>query len=138
METGSKHNQVKKIINDYIQVLIEFGKRNAPLAMETLERVVTTDLKIISNGNQIISSSAEFLERWKNIKQKFPVVTISNLSENPVIEENRAAIWYQFERTGPHDQKMQAQIICIITIEKGKIDHVLQVIHEKGSGHIDP
>lgn len=106
-------------------------------SLEELEKYISTNLHMYNNGQMIAKNSADYLERIKNLQKKYSSFQISEPLEEPLINGNKAAIYYKLDLLTHLGQHKQIYIIGLVTIEKDKISHWTEVTNEKSGGTWD-
>lgn len=119
----------------------QFQKWCSPSAatpsLSELEKYISKNLQMSSNGQSVTRSSANYLDRLLKFQKKYSSFQISEPLEEPIIYDNRAAIYYRLDLTTKTGQHKQVYIMGLVTIEDDKISRWIQVTNEKGLGTWD-
>jgi hypothetical protein len=130
--------QARTLVEGILELFAEFGKTNAQADAAKLGRFFSPNLQVVSNENNVVSNLNQFQERIRTWKSNYPTITYSKLLVEPVVSANRVAIRYNAEPTDKSGKKHRLQILAILTLENDKVTSWHEVIHEKGTGSVDP
>ena len=130
--------QARTLVEGILELFTELGKTNAKADAGKLGRYFSPSLQLVSNENNVVSNLNQFQERIATWKSNFPTTTYSKLLVEPVVSANRVAIRFNAEPTDKSGKKHRLQIIAILTLENDKVTSWHEVIHEKGTGSVDP
>ena len=102
-----------------------------------IEKYLSKNLQMFNNGQLVVSSAANYLDRLKKFQKKYSDFKISEPIEEPLICNNQAAIYYKLDLTTHNGQHKQVYIMGLFTIEKDKISRWIEVTNEKDVGNWD-
>lgn len=113
----------------------QFSKWCAPgaaaVTLNDLEKYISKDLQLFNNGKNVAKSSANYLERVQKFQKKYTKFQVSEPLEEPLINENRASIYYKVDLTTHSGQHKQLFILGLLTLENDKISRWIEVSNEK-------
>jgi hypothetical protein len=107
-----------------------------PTANE-LEKYLSKNLQMFNNGQLVVKSAANYLDRLQKFQKKYSNFQISEPLEEPLIHDNQATIYYQLDLTTKSGQHKQVFIMGLLTIEDNKISRWIEVTNEKGASNWD-
>jgi hypothetical protein len=127
-----------------LQVIYEFftyfqkciTQSKAPNASE-IEQHLSKNFEISSNGQIVGKTAAEYLTRMQKFQKKYSRFEISKPLSEPVLQDNRLAIFYKVNLTAQTGQNKEVFIMALANIEDNKIRSWTQVANEKGTGDWD-
>jgi len=103
-----------------------------------LERYLSPQFKITSNGNLIGRNAADYLSRAKKLLEKYSRFEISKPLEEPIHSGNEIALYYRVDLTPKNGgAPKQVYIFALGTIEDHHIARWTQVTHQQGTGDWD-
>jgi hypothetical protein len=97
-----------------------------------LEKYLSKNLQMFNNGQLVVKSAAHYLDRLKKFQSKYSSFQISEPLEEPLVEDNRASIYYKLDLTTRNKQHIEVYIMGLFTIEQDKISRWIEVTNEKG------
>lgn len=119
----------------------QFSKWCAPgaaaVTLNDLEKYISKDLQMYNNGKQVARSSANYLERVQKFQKKYTKFQVSEPIEEPLVNENRASIYYKVDLTTQNGQHKQVFILGMFTLENDKISHWVEVSNEKDASALE-
>lgn len=109
----------------------------AAVTLNDLEKYISKDLQMYNNGKQVARSSANYLERVQKFQKKYAKFQVSEPIEEPLVNENRASIYYKVDLTTQNGQHKQVFILGMFTLENDKISHWVEVSNEKDASALE-
>lgn len=103
-----------------------------------LERYLSPQFTITSNGHLTGRTAAEYLTRVKKLQEKYSRFEISKPLEEPIHQGNEIALYYRVDltpRSGGANK--QVYILALGRIEDHRIVRWTQVTHQHGTGDWD-
>lgn len=97
-----------------------------------LEKYLSKNLQMFNNGHLIVKGAANYLERLKKFQSKYSNFQISEPLEEPLMEDNRASLYYKLELTTRNGQHREVYVMGLFTIEQDKISRWFEVTNERG------
>lgn len=128
--------QAKTVVSGILESFASLGRPNGN-DFSKLNQFFSQHVEMISNDHHITNTLEQFQQRIRSFQQRFPHITYSKLLEEPLISGNKIVLRYNADATDKTGKKAQFIIIAIVTIEDEKVVRWVEVIHEKGTGHID-
>lgn len=101
-------------------------------SVSELEKYLSKNIQIFNNGQLIVKSSTNYLDRIKKFQKKYSNFQISEPLEEPLIRDNQGVIYYRLDLTTQKGEHKQVYIMAHFTIENDKISRWVEVTHEKG------
>lgn len=138
VKTPVDPKQARTLIEGILELFTELGKTNAKPDAGKLGRFFSSNLQVVTNENNVVSNLNQFQERLSTLKASYPTITYSKLLVEPVVSANRIAIRFNAEPTDKSGKKHRLQVIAILTLENDKVSSWHEVIHEKGTGSVEP
>lgn len=133
----SKEKALSLVYDFYHQLQTWVSTEKVP-AQNEIERYLSHNFKLTSNGNTLCKSSSEYLNRIKKFQERFSRFEFSKPLEEPVVNGNEIAIYYKVDLTPRKGGgSKQVFILAIGAIEDNHIVHWTQVAHEKGASEWD-
>jgi hypothetical protein len=111
---------------------------NNPPSEEAFSEFFNPSVKFVSNGQTVANGLEELTERTANQQQEYKKITFSKFSEEPIISGNKVILRFEADATPYNGPGLHAYVIAIFTLDGDKITQWTQVLHEKGTGEIDP
>lgn len=102
-----------------------------------LEKYLSKNLQMFNNGQLVVKSSANYLDRLQKFQKKYSNFQVSQPLEEPLISDNKATLYYRLDLTARNGQHKQIFIMALMTIENDKISRWVEVTNEKGTEHWD-
>lgn len=102
-----------------------------------LEKFFSKNLQMFNNGQVVVKSAANYLDRLQAFKKKYSNFKISEPLEEPLISGDRVSVYYRLDLTTQEGQHKQVYIMGLFTIEDNKISRWVEVTHEKGMENWD-
>lgn len=131
-------NKAMNIIYDFFkQFPTWFAQPAVTPSLNELERYLSKNLQMYNNGQLVVESAANYLDRLQKFQKKYSNFQISKPLEEPLICDNQAAIYYQLDLTTHNGQHKQVYIMGLLTIEDDKISRWIEVTNDKGTGNWD-
>lgn len=119
----------------HFQTWISTGK--APAQAE-LERYLSPQFAITSNGHLTSRTAADYLSRVKHLQEKYSRFEISKPLQEPIHNGNEIAVYYRVDLTQKNGgASKQVYILALGKIEDHRISQWTQVTHQHGTGDWD-
>lgn len=128
-----------------VNVVYEFFKQfsiwcgSSPLTPTTheLEKYLSKDLQMVNNGQLVVKSAADYLERLKKFQKKYSYFQISDPLTEPVVSGHQVVLYYHVDVTTHKEEHKQIYLMGLFTIEDDKISQWIEVSSEKNGGNWD-
>lgn len=135
---GLDKRKILSIIYDFFnQFKTWCGRSPVTPSMEELEKYLSRNLQMFNNGQLVVKSSANYLDRLKKFQKKYSNFQISEPIEEPTVYDNQAVLYYKLDLTTHDGQHKQVYIMGQLTIEDNKISRWIEVTNEKGAENWD-
>lgn len=129
----------QKLVTGLFNVLKNYLKDSSTIpATSELEKYLSPRIRLTSNERTVCRNIGDFLLRIREVQKHFEEVKFSDFLEDPIIAENKIVLHFKIDAMRPTGQKTQYQIAAILNVEDGKIDKWTEIMHEKGSGDLEP
>lgn len=130
--------KVLSIVYDFFKKFqVWCGPSSVIPSTEELEKIFSKNLQMFNNGQLIVKSAVNYLDRVQKFQKKYSAFKISEPLEEPLISDNQATIYYRLDLTTHNGQHKQIYIMGLFTVEDNKISRWVEVTHEKGAGNWD-
>lgn len=130
-----------KTINIVSEFFKQFTKWIGPSAqtptVQELEKFLSTNLQMFNNGKLVAKSASAYLERLKNFQKMYSSFKISQPLEEPLLHDDRAAIYYKLDLTTQNGQHKEVFILGLLTVEHDKISRWIEVTSDKEASSWD-
>lgn len=119
----------------HLQGWISSGK---PPVQAEVEKYLSPNFRITSNGSLIGKTAADYLARVKKFQEKYSRFEFSKPLEEPILNGNEMAIYYRLDLTPRKGgAPRQIFILATATFDENHITRWTQVTHERGSNEWD-
>lgn len=132
-QTAEKTKPITVIYNFFKQFPKWCGKSPVTPTTDELEKYLAKSVQMFNNGNLIVKSAADYLNRLKKFQKKYVDFKISEPLEEPLVVGNKATIYYRLDLTTSTGQHKEVFIMGLLTIDHDKISKWVEVTSEKST-----
>jgi hypothetical protein len=132
-----KTKNVALVYEFFKQFSIWCGSSPVTPTPHELEKYLTKDVQMTTNGQLVVKSAADYLERIKKLQKKYSFFQISEPIIEPITSGHHATIYYKIDLTTHKGEHKQVFIMGSFAIEEDKIKRWVQVTAEKDAGNWD-
>jgi hypothetical protein len=130
--TGLDKAQAVAIVEGFLEEFERwFDLPNGPV-LSDIEKVLSKNVKMRSNGELLIRSSEDYLKRVNLLRQRYAGVRISHVLGDTPVWNHSAVVQYTVTFTGHNGKETELYFMGVVTVEDGKIRDWMQVTHQKG------
>jgi len=113
-----------------------FAQPGGPAPVE-LQRWLTPGFHLWSNGELIIHSTDEYVERIANLHRRYESCQVEPIMGETVVCNHTAVVQYRVHLTAKDRKTTDLHLMAIAHFEEDKIAQWTQVVHQKGLPHWD-
>lgn len=136
-KTMEKTNAIEVIYQFFRQFPKWCGKSAVTPSVNELQQYLAKNFQLHNNGELKVKSAENYLERLKKFQKKYVNFNISKPLIEPLIQNNRATIYYKLDLTTFDGHHQEVYIMATFTIENNQIAQWFEVSSEKAAGRWD-
>jgi hypothetical protein len=130
-----------KLVNTIFEFFKHVSEWVGPSAhtptIQELEKYLASNLQMFNNGNLVLKSAAEYLERLKKLQKMYYKMEVSKPLEEPLIQDDRASVYYKLDLTTQDGHHKEVFILGLLTIKHDKISRWVEVTSVKDAANWD-
>lgn len=124
-------NQVQALLNGFLKQFQNACNSKIPPNATEFEKYLSRNFQISNNGKVVENNLNGYMNRIQKFQKKYSQIKLSNLLDEPVIDNNQIAIHYEAMLTPKTGSPVQVYIMAIAVIENNKITEWKQASNEK-------
>lgn len=129
----------QKLVHGLFRLLKDYAENRASVPNSSqLEHYLSNKIRLISNERAVCRNIGDFLLRIREVQKHFEEIQFSDFLEEPLVADQKIVLRFHIDGIRSTGQKSQFQVFAILTVNQGKISEWIEILHEKGSGDLEP